>query len=149
MFCKRQHLTYNKQYKNHRWALRFDVLANAENGDSDSVKSECNFTKIAIDISQKALMNFNVTAASLNSWLEEDHSQAFTPPENDSFGDMPTTSRWLSAMGMAFAYDLFVIYVIKMYFMTFLAIVTFNPHKKDITYFWANDDFFLDMGKKV
>ena len=125
------------------------MLANAENGDTESVTSECNFSRIAIDISEKALMNYNVTAASLNAWLDEDHSQAYKPPENDSFGNMPTTSRWLTALGLAFAYDLFVIYIIKMYFMTFLALFTFNPNKKDITYFWAHDDFFLDFTNKV
>ena len=126
------------------------MLANANNGDASSVKSECNLTKVAIDISEKALLNYNITQQSLMSWLSEDHSQLYEPPENDSFSNnMTTTDRWLTAMGLAFLYDMFVIYIIKMYFMTFLTLLTFNPKTIDESYFWANDTFFLTTQNEV
>ena len=126
--------------------MRFDVLAEAKNGDTESVTSKCNYTWLgfAVDVSQKALINYNISQEALNAWLKTDHSQAYEPPANDSFGnDITTTNRWLIAMGLAFFYDMFVIYIIKLYFKTFITIFLWKPDNKDEAYFWANDHFFL------
>ena len=107
--------------------------------------SKCNYSSNgAIDISQKALINYNISQESIVAWLKEDHSQAYEPPGNDSFGtDITTTERWLIAMGLAFLYDMFIIYVIKLYFKTYLTIFLWKPDTKNEAYFWAKDDFFL------
>ena len=140
--------TKKKKIKKISWGLRFDQLAHANNGYFESYESKCtNITSLDIDVSQQTKINYNLSEYTLNEWLSNDNSQVYEPPNGDSFGNnMTTTARWVISLMLAFLYDLFVIYFVKLIFSSFFTIFTFDKNNKDEGYFWENDNFFLQIG---